>query len=475
MKKIQLIEVFGRMVIDTMMTFFGLLIAYGVRMVWYETFGIAPPETLISFEGFIRFSLNVSLFLLLIFALNGRYKFGVDQKIREEWANILWSFSAGFALLIILFFFLKYQFFSRFIVGMAWVCGYVLLLCGRILIRSIKQQALKRGKGRDRVLILGNNKVGKKISQILNDDVRFNFIGFLTEKELSKKGEKILGSYDEFEKIIEKESIDQLILAGDDLHNKSIQKIIQLCHIRGIQFQFFPDAIDVDLTSVQVSVIQDQPLITILNTRMMGWGLLIKTIADYIIAIVAGIMISPILAGIALKIKMSDPKSSVIYTADRVGKNGKYFKCLKFRSMVENADELKKQLMEENERKGGVFFKMKDDPRVTKFGKFLRHTSLDELPQIWNVLRGEMSWVGPRPHLPEEVKRYTDEDRRLIGVKPGMTGFAQINGLSNLSFEEEMKFELYYLKKWSLWLDLIIFIKPVGIVLRRRNELKSTQ
>lgn len=138
--------------------------------------------------------------------------------------------------------------------------------------------------------------------------------------------------------------------------------------------------------------------------------------------------------------------------------------------MVPDAEKQKKKLLKKNDRKGGVLFKLENDPRVTSLGKFLRKTSLDELPQLWNVFWGDMSLIGPRPHLPEEVKKYDADHHPLLSIKPGITGYAQINGRSKLSFEEEMKYELFYLKHWNLWLDLIILIKTIWIVLRRKNS-----
>ena len=137
--------------------------------------------------------------------------------------------------------------------------------------------------------------------------------------------------------------------------------------------------------------------------------------------------------------------------------------------MVVDAEQKKSTLLEQNQRAGGVLFKIQNDPRITPFGAFLRKWSLDELPNLLNVLRGEMSLIGPRPHLPAEVQKYSKEDRRVLAVKPGITGFAQINGRSSLSFREEMGFEIFYLKNWNLWLDAIIFFKTLFLICRREN------
>jgi lipopolysaccharide/colanic/teichoic acid biosynthesis glycosyltransferase len=188
-----------------------------------------------------------------------------------------------------------------------------------------------------------------------------------------------------------------------------------------------------------------------------------------IVASVATIVLSPLFAVVAWKVWRENKSAPIVYASKRVGKNGKEFNCLKFRTMVPDADEKKKKLLKKNQRKGGVLFKMEDDPRITSLGKVLRKWSLDELPQLWNVVQGHMSLIGPRPHLPEEVRKYAKDDLRVLSIRPGITGFAQINGRSSLSFKEEMNYELFYLKNWSFKLDIIIFLKSLWVVVKRKD------
>jgi len=193
-----------------------------------------------------------------------------------------------------------------------------------------------------------------------------------------------------------------------------------------------------------------------------------KRILDIIGAIIGLAILSPIMVLVALLIKIEDPRAPVIFKQIRVGKNGRHFVMYKFRSMVMNAEELLKELKKFNEASGPIF-KMKDDPRVTRVGKFIRRTSIDELPQLWNVLKGDMSLVGPRPPLPREVEEYNDYQKKRLMVKPGCTGLWQVSGRGNFDFDEMVALDLQYIREQSLWLDLKIILKTVLLLLGDKN------
>jgi lipopolysaccharide/colanic/teichoic acid biosynthesis glycosyltransferase len=182
------------------------------------------------------------------------------------------------------------------------------------------------------------------------------------------------------------------------------------------------------------------------------------------------ILLSPILIMLSLLI-LIDSGWPILVGLPRVGKNGRLFIMYKFRSMIKGADKLKPHLMPYNERADGPLFKMSNDPRVTRLGKFLRRLSLDELPQLWNVLLGQMSLVGPRPHEPSEVAKYKNHQRRLLNIKPGITGLGQVSGRSSLSFEDEVKLDTFYVENWSLWQDLVILIKTLVVVWQKKEAV----
>jgi lipopolysaccharide/colanic/teichoic acid biosynthesis glycosyltransferase len=196
--------------------------------------------------------------------------------------------------------------------------------------------------------------------------------------------------------------------------------------------------------------------------------LLTKRIVDIVGAFSGFILLSPFFLIFAFLIKMQDPRGPIFFKQERVGKNGQKFYMYKFRSMVMNAEELLKDLLEKNEISGAMF-KMKDDPRITRVGKFIRKTSIDELPQLWNVVKGEMSLVGPRPPLPREVEEYDDYDKQRLTVTPGCTGLWQVSGRNSLSFKEMVELDLKYISERNLWMDIRVILKTFLVLFGSKN------
>jgi exopolysaccharide biosynthesis polyprenyl glycosylphosphotransferase len=469
-----------RIATDAVMIFAGLILAYFIRMHWFGFFNIEPPITLLPFGYHFSFSIKITGFLLLIMAINGCYTLA-NEKIQKEFWKIFWSFSAGFSLIIVFFFFIKLYFFSRLIFGIAWLSGLFLVFFGRIILRYLQNLLWGMGIGQTRVLVLGTGELATYSIKFLNDQNKYKVIGILSEKNSAKKtlqGIKIYGNFRKFEEFLNKYKPDKVLLATDKPSEINTGSLARLAHVNHMDFSFLPDESALDLASVEISTLGNYPILNLQATRLSGWGLIAKTIFDKFVAGLSLIIFIPIFLFVSIRIyfekttrkkKNKNTEKTIFYASERIGRNGQKFKCWKFRSMVPEADQIKSKLLEKNERKGGVLFKIKNDPRVTPFGKFIRQTSIDELPQLWNVLKGEMSLIGPRPHLPEEVKKYKLDHKILLSVKPGITGYAQVNGHSELSFEDEVRYEMFYLKNWNIWMDIVIFFKTIGVVLKRKN------
>lgn len=201
----------------------------------------------------------------------------------------------------------------------------------------------------------------------------------------------------------------------------------------------------------------------IVEPRMGNIYLFLKRTMDIIGSLIGLILLSPIFLLVALAIKVEDPKGTIFFSQNRCGKNNKLFPMYKFRSMVSNAEELLDELMEQNEMDGPVF-KIKEDPRITKVGKFIRKTSIDELPQLFNILKGDMSMVGPRPAIPHEVAEYNDYQRQRLLVKPGLTCIWQVSGRNTIGFDEWVEMDLEYIEKRTLWMDIKLIFKTVGVL-----------
>jgi lipopolysaccharide/colanic/teichoic acid biosynthesis glycosyltransferase len=245
-----------------------------------------------------------------------------------------------------------------------------------------------------------------------------------------------------------------------------------------ITFRYAADLLDAKVLKTEVIEIAGVPIVEIIKTPLEGWGRITKRIFDVIGSFLIIVLLSPILITTALLVKIDSKGPIFFYKKDddsllfRVGQGGRLFNYLKFRSMTPKTDSLRyTELANKNIRTDGPMVKIKDDPRITRAGRFIRRWSIDELPELFLVFKGDMSLVGPRPHLPEEVAKYEHHHKKVLTIKPGMTGMAQISGRSDLAFEEEVKLDTYYIENWSLLLDLSILLRtPTAIFKGRQTE-----
>jgi exopolysaccharide biosynthesis polyprenyl glycosylphosphotransferase len=278
---------------------------------------------------------------------------------------------------------------------------------------------------------------------------------------------KMLGTLDELGLVIRSMEIDEVIIAlPSHMHQQAIRSV-RLCERVGASFKLIPDLYELSLSRIDMEAIEGIPLIGIKQVSLNSAQRLVMRIIDAGVAVAVLIVGSPLwlCIGLAIRFTSSGP---VVYKQTRIGENGQPFKVYKFRSMYRDADRIKAALISHNEAKGPLF-KMKDDPRITPIGKLLRRTSVDEFPQLFNVLRGEMSLVGPRPPLPSEVAQYEDWQRGRLAMKPGLTGLWQVRGRSDISFDEGVLMDLYYIENWSLRLYFQILLRTIPAVLFSRG------
>jgi exopolysaccharide biosynthesis polyprenyl glycosylphosphotransferase len=333
--------------------------------------------------------------------------------------------------------------------------------------RRERQRVLARkaqnANGTRNVLIVGAGDVGRRLARSLEQHHACKRVvrGFLDENE--SLGGDVLGRVENLASVARKHFVDEIILAVQQ-HSNVARKAIWQARRNRIDVKLIPDLFGADPAQVTLEKFGDTPVLSLWEEPVPLASLLLKRTADLFLSGAALLITSPLLAAIALAIKL-DSCGPVLYRAPRLGLKGRRFLCCKFRTMVSNADQLKDKLRERNER-AGAFFKMTDDPRITRVGRILRRYSLDELPQLWNVLKGEMSLVGPRPHPLDDVQRYQLEDFQRLEITPGLTGLWQVTARRDPSFERSIALDREYIGRWSLAMDLRILCKTVGTVLR---------
>ena len=313
------------------------------------------------------------------------------------------------------------------------------------------------------VLIVGASIMGIQIAQSLKRDASGHWVvkGFLDTRD--QFGCEILGRPEDLVRIARREFIDEVILAVPP--NDSIARnVIWEARRNHIDLKLVPDLLGGDPTTVRLERLGGVPVLGLFEERIPTLGLLSKRALDVASSAIALIAVAPLLALIALAIRL-ESSGPALYCAPRLGRKGRQFACFKFRTMVANAPCLKEELRARNER-NGAFFKLSNDPRITRIGRFLRKYSLDELPQLWNVLRGEMSLVGPRPHPVDDFERYDLEDWQRLEVLPGLTGLWQVTARTDPSFARGMALDREYIANWNLALDLKILFRTIGVVLR---------
>lgn len=327
---------------------------------------------------------------------------------------------------------------------------------------------VERGHKRN-VLIVGAGPLGRELAATLERGrIGRVVVGFLDE--IAAPAGDVLGRVENLARIARAEFVDEIILAIPNQHDLAL-RVIREARRNRLDIRAVPDLYgygwDYDYGPergrVRLEYFGDLPVLTLHEEKTATSGLFWKRILDVLVSAFALIVAAPLMAAIALIVKI-DSSGHVLYQAKRVGRKGRRFSCYKFRTMVSDADRLKEGLRPRNERQGPCF-KIAADPRITRVGQFLRRYSLDELPQFWNVLRGEMSMVGPRPHPLDDVARYRLEHLRRLDVTPGITGLWQITARRDPSFQRNMALDLEYIERWSLGMDLKILWKTVFVIL----------
>jgi len=461
MKKADLFFNVLRLPMDFLMLLVAGATTYIFRTEILRTFRPVLFEFNLPFTSYLYLVLFVSVLFIFSYTISGLYSMRVRMGIAEEFSKVLVSSSAT-VMIIIVYIFLRQELFnSRFLVLGGWFFAVLFVFMGRMLIRYLQVFFVsKYDFGVHKIMIVGNDQSATKI---IDEITKNPSSGYRIVKHLLNP------DIEDIKSSVGNPGIDEVVLANHDYPADKIVELVDFCNENHLVFKFVPNLSQTMTTNYEVGVINGMPLIELKRTALDGWGKVIKRVLDVFYGTVGLLVLSPLIALIALSIKW-ETEGPVFARLKRVSKN-KEFDLLKFRGMIKNAEELKPHLVVFNERQDGPLFKIKNDPRITGVGRFIRRYRFDEIPQFWNILKGDMSLVGPRPHQPDEIKRYEKHHKRVLAIKAGATGLAQVSGSSDLPFDQEVTLDTFYIENWSLWLDFRVVVKTLIKIFTDRSAI----
>jgi len=435
--------------------------------------GLIARVGLADVRMYVASSVIVALAWLMSLATNGSYEVRRIATGTREYQGVI---RAGVALAgsVAIVCYLFNQLVGRTFVAIVIPTGIALMVLTRFTMRRAVYAHRRRGLWSSAILAVGTSESVQHLADIARraPEAGLLVVGACVEDaEVGAEiapGVPVVGGIAKAAEMAESLDVDVVAVAGSGLGPRGIRELGWALEGTRRRMVMAPGLTEVAGPRVHVSPVDGLPLMWVDQPEFTGTRRFVKRVVDILVSGAALLVVSPLLLVIALAVRLSS-RGPVIYRSKRLGKGSEEIVVLKFRTMVRDADKIRGQLLELNECEDGVLFKMRRDPRVTRVGRVLRQFSLDELPQLVNVLTGSMSLVGPRPPLPEEVERYHGDVRRRLLVKPGLTGLWQVSGRSDLSWDESVRLDLYYVENWSLGFDFAIIARTVSAVLRRRG------
>lgn len=458
----------GVVVSDAILINIAFAIAYWIRyeLQWLRA---VDPAYEVPFSVFIPFVLILTTLLLLAYRQGGLYRLQQRATWFDDLYTIINGTTTGIVIMVVVVFVTSPTFYSRLIFFYAGALIIALLSFSRLIMHIWMRYLRRKGVGVARAIIVGAGEVGRTVMRtiVAHADLGYEIVGFVDDdpaKGTTDIGRfRGLGSLDNLARLVQDEAIDEVIITLPWQYHRKIIAIMAQCERENVRARIVPDLFQMTLSHMSIAEVGGIPLIGVKQVRISPIVQILKRGVDVGFSLSVLFFTAPLMGLIALVIKLDSP-GPILFPQERVGKGGRPFTLYKFRSMTVGADEKKELLRNFNEAEGPIF-KMKDDPRVTRVGRWLRRLSLDELPQFYNVLRGDMSLVGPRPPLQEEVSQYQIWHRRRLDIAPGITGLWQVSGRSELPFDEMALLDIYYIEHWSPALDLKILLRTIPTVL----------
>ncbi|MCH8518397.1 sugar transferase [Candidatus Gracilibacteria bacterium] len=491
MKRQEIFFSISKVPLDFSVMLGAFFIAGALRREAESFFGVSLEEQIIETDRLFQFAIFGSLLYISVFALHGLYQIRISQSKVEEILSLV-----RYSIYWFLFFAVGVYLgngiiytggeIPRLIILYAMILGCLGSLGSRILLNSLQSYLTSKKILQKRNLILISDISEKDISPILRDIKRakvYTITGYIASKKIPKYKIPYLGGAKDFEDNLLKYSCDELHYIHSDFDDVVLYSIWESARIHGVRYRYITNNFDITKTNTTLSLIHKIPVIEILNTPLESWNRVLKRIFDILFSLFGIVIFFPVFIIIAILIKLEDPGGPIIYKNLRIGQGGKLFHCYKFRYMYwkycikegygvnvekDPAYLVEKELIASKNTRSGPLYKIHNDPRKTRTGTILEKYSLDEFPQFFNVLFGDMSIVGPRPHQPREVEKYEKYQKRLLTIKPGMTGMAQVHGREKNNFNKEAELDLFYIENWSFLLDFKIILKTLSYILLRK-------
>ncbi len=418
------------------------------------------------FEKYYVPILIVATFWSIVYGALKLHTPALNLRWTRETSKMIWGAALAMIPTMALAFSYRGYFYSRLVMTLGIVFTFGLCFTHKVIAKSILKKMLLKRVGIARKLIIGCNSFAQKVVNEIRRDplAAAGLVGMI-----SVTGERCttdlpyLGDISELREIIIKGQFDEAIFAYPNPSENMILKIIYECRKEQVQFELVPPFRHLLRGRVEVEPVGDVQVLAFTDLALKVWQRGVKRAADLLLSSILLILLSPLLITISVAIKLTST-GHIFFLQERIGRNGRKFQMIKFRSMYKDAEKRLKEHLEDNEAQGPIF-KIKKDPRITSIGRLIRRFSIDEIPQLFNVLLGQMSLVGPRPPLEREVKVYENWQLRRIDVTPGMTGLWQVSGRSDLSFEKMVELDIHYIENWSLVMDIMILFKTLPAVI----------
>ncbi len=467
------ILLFSLILVDFLMLWAAFWLAYLIR------FNLQVPLFVLWVRPSAAFYQQL-MFILIVLWLGVFYLQGLYSRHKllggtQEYSSLFTATTMGVLIVVGVSFLDPGFYLARGWLLLSWGLSFIFTLVGRFLVRRGVYLLRKKGFFLTPALIVGANDEGLMLAQQLLqwETSGLDIVGFVDKK--TRPGEnvlghlKVLGDMEHLDEVMQENSIEELVLASSAISSRDrmVEIFKKYAFSPKVHIRFSSGLYEIITTGLTINQFAYVPLMGVNPARLSGVEQVMKYIVDYLLTIPALIVLMPVYALIAIAVKLNSP-GPIIHKRCVVGLNGRNFYAYKFRSMRVNGDEilasrpdLKAELAQNH--------KLKEDPRVTRVGKLIRKLSLDELPQLFNVLKGEMSLVGPRMITPEEIEKYDQWDMNLLTVRPGITGLWQVSGRSDVTYEERVRLDMYYIRNWNIWLDVQIIVQTIPAVIKGRG------